>query len=490
MRRPIRPINQKEGSKIHPLEQKVFEFIRTHNLINRGDRVIVGVSGGPDSVALLNILNSIRYHLQIDKIIVAHFNHHLRPESDSEEEFVRDFSEKLGLDFFCSAADVARFSKETGLSIEEAARKCRYDFFYNLKRNLNANKIAVAHNANDRAEELILRLMRGAGPSAFSSIPLRLKTGVIRPLLGAYRNQILSYLNDKGIPYVIDASNELPLYQRNRVRHEVIPLLSEISGRDVNVLLNRLADLFSDEEDFWSEQLDKCWKLLNIHESRSLEFPDHAVLWNRNVFKNMHVALQRRLIRKAIGFLKDSLYGLFLDHVESIRRLLVGRTSGRFIKWKDVTVRVEGDYIIFQRDRHNECSDCGETMDFEEIEFPGCYEIERFGIYLIVKVLPVSCFPPKCEKDEAFMDAETVKWPLFLRLWQRGDRFCPLGMHGKSKKLHDFFIDEKIPKSLRKKVLIVADSEKICWVVGLRLDDRVKVTDRTKSVIHIKMAKL
>ncbi len=490
MLRQTQRINDKKGRKIHPLEQQVFDFIKLHNLITKGDRVIVGVSGGPDSLALLSVLNNLRYLLQIDRIVIAHFNHHLRPESGKEEKFVRDFSRKLELDFFCSGADVAKLSKESGLSIEEAARKCRYDFFFDLKKKLEADKIAVAHNANDRAEELVLRLIRGSGPSALSSIPIKHKNGIIRPLLSVYRSQIISYLNDKNIPYVMDASNELPIYQRNRVRHEVIPLLSEISGRNVNVLLNRLADLFSDEEDFWNDLLEKYWKRLNVQENKNLEFSSHAVLWNRNLFRSLHVALQRRLIRRAVEFLTGSVYGFFFDHVESIRRLVVGQTSGRVIKWKDISVRVEGNYIIFQRNVHNGSLDGKQEFGFREIELPGCYEIKEVGVSITVRVLPVACFSPECEENEAFMDAEAIKWPLVLRFWQKGDRFCPLGMRGRSKKLHDFFIDEKIPKSLRKKIPIITDAEKICWVVGLRLDDRVKVTDKTKSVIHVRVTRL
>ncbi len=483
MRQQIQRIKPKG---FHPLERLVLQFIKKHLLLEPHEKIIVCVSGGPDSIALLNILYNLQDVLNIEELFVAHFNHNLRPESSKEKVFVKDVARRLGLSFFSAEANIAKLSRDEKLSIETCARKYRYNFFFDLKKSVGANKITTAHNANDRAEELLLRLIRGVGPSGFSSLPVKTRTGIVRPLLCAYRGQILSYLEDKGIAYMVDSTNVLPLYQRNRIRLEVLPLLSKISGRKIEILLNRTADLCCDEDSFWEILLDEHWQRLSCPEYRNIS-GNKLVVWSRDQFKDLHKALQRRLIRKAIEYLEGNAYGLFLDHVEFMRRVATEAISGRHVRWHDVVFEVEGKFLIFRKDT-KKGSDDRSDIEFR-INSPGSYKFEEAGLKIMVKFVPPDFVSFSSEKNEAFMDADSVKWPLFFRFWRRGDRFCPLGMRGRSKKLQDFFTDRKIPKSQRSKTPIVADREKICWVVGLMLDERVRVTRETKRVIYVAVEK-
>ncbi|MBW1976029.1 MAG: tRNA lysidine(34) synthetase TilS [Deltaproteobacteria bacterium] len=471
-------MHQTSKTGLHPLEEKVFLECKNHDLILPGDFVIVAVSGGPDSIALLYSLYNLRSLLNISKLAVAHFNHKIRPEAEEEEKFVQFTAGKLALPFYREEADVKRVSTDEGLSLEMAARRCRYDFLLGLKEKLGANRVALGHTASDKAEEVLLRIIRGTGIRGLSSISRKGDNGVIiRPLLSIYRKEILTYLNELGISFKLDNSNESPAFQRNRVRHEVLPLLNDISGRDVVSLLNRLADVAEDEEQVWRSLISKWWRKVCLKNGGEGE-----IVWDRKIFASVPVAVQRRLIFKAVEELAGSSYGFFFERVEAVRDLILNSQSGRFIRWRNLEVLVDGGNAVFKLAKHN-----GDSSEFcYLLPEPGEYWLDELGAFIsISEVTKYATFPKN--PFEELIDADSLTWPLRIRPWQKGDRFIPLGMR-KFKKIQDFFVDEKVPLRLRRKVPILVDRDKVCWIIGYRLDDRLKVKPSSRKVFKLSLS--
>ncbi|NTW36847.1 MAG: tRNA lysidine(34) synthetase TilS, partial [Syntrophobacteraceae bacterium] len=212
-----------------PLPLRALDFIRRHQMVRPGGGLLVGVSGGPDSVALLHILKTLQSDLEIDRLTVAHFEHGLRGvESLEDRIFVEKLAADLGMECRCEAEDVRAVARQMRLSLEMAARLCRHRFFQDLATSMGGTPIALAHSANDQAEEVLMRLCRGTGPSGLGGMRPREGSGIVRPLLFASRTEIMHYLHELGVTYRLDSSNQVPACQRNRIRLEVMPLLEDI----------------------------------------------------------------------------------------------------------------------------------------------------------------------------------------------------------------------------------------------------------------------
>jgi tRNA(Ile)-lysidine synthase len=243
---------------LHPFQTQVLRFIRQHELIHAGDRVLVAVSGGPDSVALLHVLLALRPVLGVAKLITVHLDHQLRgEESRGDARFVRDLSREWGLDCFCESAAVHDYRRRWRVSLEMAARSCRHDFIARLMREQQAHSTALAHHADDQAEEILLRLLRGTGPGGLAGMAAKTPQGLIRPLLFATREDILAYTRDVQLSYRTDSSNLSPLCQRNVLRLEVLPLLRAHIHPQVVRTLSRCAELTRDEEAAWDHILEE-----------------------------------------------------------------------------------------------------------------------------------------------------------------------------------------------------------------------------------------
>jgi len=464
------------------LPARVAEYIGKNRLISAGDNLLAAVSGGPDSVALLTILTNLKDTLGIERITVVHFDHRLRgDESDEDREFVRALARRAELDFRCGTADVRSFARSRKISVEMAARECRHSFFTRTAAEFQANKIALGHTADDQAEEVMLRILRGTGPAGIQAMSPSSQDGVIRPLLFVTRHTILEYLRTCGMEFRSDSTNFEPWCQRNFLRLKVFPLLREAFHPQIAQTITRCADLAREEESWWESQIENHWSdiCLELSEGRcALDFER---------MKQLHPALMRRVLRSAVGMVKGSLSGVGLVHLEPLMDLIA---SGKAAK----SVRIPGG---IEAARHGaklvisskQCAAPDDpTYETLLVYEPGNYVFGKFCFRIRFCDAAEAYSAPDLGADCVRMDSDKLKWPLEFRTWRFGDRFRPLGMSG-SKKLQDFFTDSMVLKEERQKIPLLCDGEKICWVAGMRMDDRVKVGADTKQIIEVRLVR-
>lgn len=465
---------------LHPLERSVLDYIRHEQLLPGEMHALAAVSGGPDSLALLHVLLALQDTLGLQQITVLHFDHQLRAESRGEAEFVEALAKGFGLEFLLGTEDVLSVRRQHGMSLEMAARVCRHRFFMQSLDQVKARSVALGHTATDQAEEILLRLFRGTGPSGLSGMQPKTAEGIIRPLLFATRREVLSYLRDCGLSYRQDASNLDPFCQRNALRVEVFPLLEKHFHSKVEATLTRHAQLVRDEEAFWGEHLQGYWRKVcteETPESLTLSVPELLLL---------HTAPRRRILRMALERLQGNLLGIYAVHVESLCRLIAEGSSGKIIHLPGGLYGLRGEGSLTLSKGISQPSQSFLEQGTQSIESPGTYVFGGSTFTLRV----TECSPHMASAMEfhssnrAYLDDEKILWPLSIRFRRRGDCFRPLGFPG-TKKLQDFFVDAKIPRSERDRIPILCDEEKICWVVGLRPDDRVKVTGDTRRVLVV-----
>ena len=460
------------------LPELAAEYIRKNSLISRRDHVLTAVSGGPDSVALLAILADLKDTLGIERITVVHFDHRLRgDESGADREFVGALARSAGFEFRCGTADVRAYARSAKISVEMAARDCRHSFFMKTAAELNARKIALGHTANDQAEEVILRILRGTGPAGIQAMSPATAEGIIRPLLFATRDSVLEYLRGLEIEFRNDSTNFDPFCQRNFLRLKIFPLLREAFHPQIVETIARCADLAREEESWWASEIRTGWGEICLEMSEGWCALDLARL------KQLHPALVRRMLRFAIEKVRGNLSGIGLVHLEPLIELVFSGKTGKSVRFPGgvEAVRHGGKLIV----RLMECAASKYPHDeVLPIPGPGIYHFGEFGFDIELRD-DIDRRGPDFAAECVHMDADKLKWPLELRFRRLGDRFRPLGMTG-SKKLQDFFTDCMVPKEERQKITLLCDSEKICWVAGMRMDDRVKVEAHTRAILVVR----
>ncbi len=472
----------------HPLIRRTAAFIHEERLIDPGCALLVGVSGGPDSVALLHAMTALRELLRIDRITVLHFNHRLRGQaSDDDQGFVLLLSEKLGLNCLTGGEDVRGFADANGVSVEMAARMCRHRFFQETLAAGAADRLALAHTADDQAEEVLLRLFRGTGPSGMAGMLPKNRRGIIRPLLFAWRSEILDYLRAGGYDFREDESNRESFCQRNALRNEVIPLIRRHFHGRVQEAVVRHAELVRAEESWWHDQSEAHWSGVVREELSGRLALDCAAL------ASLHPALQRRILRRGIERLRGHLQRIYAVHVEALRNLALGAAGSAHL---DLPGRLRAcrrgaSLIVWvaQADGQGEAIEAHPAATFDEpgeYRFPGWEWTLSFVSSLGEQRVERSAPNAEDSVFEARMDADTLLWPLHVRAWMPGDRFMPLGLKG-MKKLQDYFVDRKVERNRRGLIPLLCDQEKICWVAGLQIDERVKVAPHTCRVLVVRL---
>ena len=462
------------------LRQRVLNFIQKERLIQPGDSVLPAVSGGPDSVAMLDVLHHLQPAFGFTIPAVLHFDHCLRGEESAlDREFVRSLAERLGLPFHCESKNVEAFRMHHGGSVEMAARACRHAFFRESMNRFGARRLALGHTASDQAEEVLLRLLRGTGPSGMRGMLPSGGNGIIRPLLMVERRNILEYLNDRGLSWREDASNALPVCRRNVLRLDILPALEREFHPAVTATLSRHTELVREEESWWGEYLRDLWPTVCSGESgreTALSVPK---------LRTLHRAVLRRVLRFAVERLRGNLMRIAAVHIDALVHGIEGDFSGVAAHLPEgLRVERSGDDLIFY-DKTVRAAPVQATSTM--IHGPGTVELPSFGLILKVEIsasLPSEDELKRGDGDVSFMDARKVHFPFEVRPWKPGDRFFPSGMSG-SKKLQDFFTDLKIPRNRRHTIPILCDREKICRIIGFRTDDRVKVTATTREVVRV-----
>jgi len=459
------------------LFNQVKRTIDRHGLLEKEDRLIVGVSAGVDSMVLLHSLNAYRktFHLSL---IVAHVNHGLRPEeSEKEAELVREESERLGLPFEYGQFNVKEFQKLGGLSPQDAGRRIRFHFFYDLLRRHHARKIALGHNAEDQVETILLRLIRGSGLQGLKGIlPIREET-VIRPLLETRRAEIESFALEKKIPFLSDSSNLKQDYLRNRIRLSLIPRIEAEYQPNFKEVLLRTSSILREENDYLEKGAEEAFeKLVRGEEGDFLfKFPE---------YQSLHRAIQRRVIKKILGKIYEPEMVIEEKEPSDLQKIdeALRSSSPSFLLELGGGMRVEKRYDTVLLGK-------GEVRPYppfeQELLSPGRTRIDEIGKEMIIEEISRDGLNDyQVDLDTALMDYERVRFPLTVRNFRPGDRFCPLGVKG-SQKLKDFFIDHKVPRFERPKIPLLISGEMITWVVGYRIDERVKVTEKTKKILKL-----
>ncbi len=449
--------------------------VKDHRMIKEGDRVVAAVSGGADSVCLLDVLSRLAPELGLS-LAVAHFDHGLRGAQDeSETGFVRDLAEGRGLPFYTEKASPPL--QDQGGSLEERAREARYAFLEMVRQEHCAASVAVGHTLDDQAETVLMRLLRGTGPSGLSGIPPVREPGIIRPLIKVRRRDIESYLEANGLSWRLDPTNLKTYHLRNRVRLELLPLLLDFQPKLVEHL-GELADLIRDEDALMA-RLAQGW----LKENASKD-PGPETALPLDLFLREHPALQRRIVRAALLEQAGGLRRIDREHVRAVTGLARGvRPQAGLDLPGGLEVRRSYDQLVFGSVRFSQ----DRAVVNHTFSAPGDYTVGRAGLRMVLELRnPDGIGSLNRGPWNAFLDAGSLRFPLTLRSVRPGDRFVPLGMQGR-RKVKDFLIDRKVPFKERSRAMLLLSGETPLWLCGYRIDERFKVRESTERVLEVRI---
>ena len=467
----------KSGRRAWPtLLHRVVKTIRSRALFGRGQHVLIAVSGGPDSIALLSLLHRLRLPWRLT-LTAAHFNYGLRgDESDADQAFVETLCRELDIPFRTMRLDVRR--RVRGLSLQAAARDLRYRAMNEIAQRCGADRIAVGHTADDQAETVLLWMLRGAGLTGLSGMPAGRDGIIVRPLYETKRNDIFTYLSAEGILFRQDSSNNKPIYLRNRIRQELIPVLERLVPSAVDALC-RLADLCRDDDRY----LDEHVHALSHPWIRPLS--DGGWTISESFLHKAPLAVQRRTVRELLRRVEPQRRSPRRDTVERVLRAISKQNGVSELVLPSGRVTVGKDSVRYVPLKSSKRS-VPRMPDRTVLAVPGGMTWAGTGQRIQVQEVTrqqIGGMVPT--KDCIVIDADRISQPLVVRAWQPGDRFCPHGMEGHSKKLQDFFIDAKLSRGDRGRVPLVVAPEGIVWVIGYRQDERWLATPDTKRYMTL-----
>ncbi len=484
----------------------VIKTIDSFNMVQKGDRILISVSGGPDSVFLTYIFYYLKKDLDLT-ILGFHLDHLTRNgQSTKDALFVERLYKKLSIELIKKKLDVGKWCRQKKLTFQEGARKLRIELLIEACKKNNIDKIALGHNTDDNIETFLMRLIRGAGSRGLSGMqPVRDK--FIRPLINTPRKDIINYLEENDIRYCIDKTNLENIYFRNKIRNSLIPFIKENFLKKFDKNLIKSIELLRAENDF----------IINYSENKLIQI----AYFNKEPGKNyinfikvpvleissMPDAVRRRVILSGIEKIKGNLIDISSSNINDILKIcrMGGGRKEINISKNIVLIKDYRDIYIFninrldklpkelkallcEKKKVEEGSTSGKQL---EVGIGKRIKSEEFGIEIFSEVL--DAYKTRVDFNliksmEAFVDYDKIKFPVKVKRWASGDRFFPLGMK-KEKKLHDFFIDCKVSRNYRRQVPIFIDREKIIWIGNYRIDERVKINESTKKVLHIKLFK-
>jgi tRNA(Ile)-lysidine synthase len=454
--------------------EKVKQEITKYGLLKQNENVVVALSGGPDSTALVITLSQIAPAMGL-QLIVAHFNHGLRGhDADEDERFARRLTKKLGLSFVCRKMDQKAVIK--GRSPEEIYRRERYFFFDEVAKSNHAHKIALGHNLQDQAETVLLHLLRGSGLEGLKGIMPMRDGKYIRPLIGTSREEIITFLNEAGIAYRQDISNESNLYLRNKIRLELLPYLKKEFNPRIDEALAQMAEILREDNNFIKEYVNKALKSTRIKKQKN------RVVLNIQYINLLPIAIQRRLFKELLENFNVEKNGITFLHINALNNLLFNPESGKKICLPfGIEARREYENLILER-----AGDYSKQMEYSyQVEIPGSIYLPERNLTVHLRVLKKK----KIEfnvKNKNYFDLDRIRFPLILRNRREGDWFQPLGMSGRQK-LKSLFIDHKIPQRKRHEIMVLADQRAVIWIENMHLNDQVKITPETKNVLELEI---
>jgi tRNA(Ile)-lysidine synthase len=443
------------------IEKRLNEFIVKQKLVSINEKIIVACSGGCDSVVLSVLLHKLNY-----KIVLAHCNFQLRgDEANGDEHFVKSLAEQLNIDFHVVHFDTEKYASENKLSIQQAARNLRYDWFEKLRLEIGFDKIATAHHLNDSIETTFINLIRGTGIAGLTGISSK-NGNIVRPLLFADRKEIEEYATQNNISFRTDSSNLNDDYTRNKIRHQIIPLLKEMNPSFEKTMQKNIERFTTTENIFTASVQKKISKALvqNNNEWRiNLKLIHHHFAYSALLFE----------LLKPFGFNASQ-----VDDIVEAKELKSGAEyfseKYRMVLHQHFLVITENkpidNSVIFIQQYQEKAELQNELLKIKVSDRQGELKFDD-------------------NKNMAMMDFKNITFPLVLRRWKQGDYFYPLGMNKKKKKLSDFFTQQKLSKVDKEKVWLLCSGDYILWVIGMRQDERFKVTEQTKQIIKFEITK-
>lgn len=458
------------------LTQSILSTVRRFSMIEAGDKVLCAVSGGPDSVALLHALWSLRDELGIS-LCVAHMNHSFRgAESDADAEYVCDLAANLGLECIVEKVDVPAIRRALRLTPEEAARMVRYEFLQRTAIEVGATRVAFGHTADDQVETVLLNLLRGTGVDGLSGMP-PVRGKIIRPLIEVRRADVEAYIEANHLHPRLDATNLMAAYTRNRVRLDLLPMLRREYNTDIDAGILRLAELAREDTAYLNmEACEALGRLVVAREPHSISLDPERLL-------SYPLAIRRRVIREAVREVRGELADIGFLHIEELVRLLDMGTDFEYVLPGGTYLRRTRTALTVLSSRPGEVP----IIYCYEVLVPGETHIPEIDAGITAEVCPTRVEHIRERgSTEAVLDWGTISGKLRVRNWEPGDRIRPLGLRG-SKKIQDLFVDGKIPREVRHKVPLVVDDEKVLWVVGLAISDEAKVTRNTREFLLLEV---
>ena len=446
-------------------------------LISPGDKVLVAVSGGADSLALLYLLEQFSKELGYE-LFVAHLNHLARgKESEEDASFVEKEANKFSLPVFIDKIDVEKCGLKS--SFQESARILRYQFLEDVLTSIKGNKIALGHTADDRIETVLMNFLRGTGLRGLAGIP-EARGHVVRPILSCTRSEIEGFLDGQNLIYRTDSSNNETKYLRNKIRHEVIPFLKTFNP-DISGNLLGLAEIARGEEQWMSEKTRELYSQLVTNKNGDLCF-------EITEFENQPLAMKRRLIRESFYRLNGSLREITALHVQQVLNLFSRARVGCWLKLPG-NVRVVCGYDTVCFSLFDDSASTEIDKKTKKLKIPGLTSLPQIGIQFQARLVAPP-MPNTVDHKQAYLDFEKTGEDIQIRFFQPGDSFVPLGMTG-HKKVKSYFIDQKVPREERSLVpILTKDHDDIIWVYGERISDSFRVADNTKKVLFIEGKRL
>jgi len=484
---------------------QVIGTIEEYSLLERGEPVVVGVSGGPDSLCLLHVLKHLAPEYEVT-LHVAHLEHGIRgEESEADARFVAHLARQWEFPITVEHANVPRLAKEEGLAIEEAARRARYGFLARVAVHIGASRIAVGHNADDQAETVLMHFLRGSGLAglrgmlplsplgelrlgeALRDSPLAAALRLIRPLLEVPRSEIEGYCRRNALEPRFDRSNLDTTYYRNRLRHELLPTLEDYNP-NIREVLRRTAQVMAADYELLRRELEEAWGQILCQES------EEAVLFDLEGWRALPLSLRRSTLREAIHCLRRSLRNINWVHVENARRVAErGNTGDQATLPRHLMLNVGYEGLLVAREGYVPPVDWPTVEAPLPIAVPGATHLPgtewQLTAQLIDRAHLAGAALHSGERWQAFLDADVVGEGVILRPRRTEDRFQPLGMGGHSQRLRAFMINAKVPAQHRDQVPLLIAGERILWVCGWREDERAKVTESTQHILWLRFVR-
>ncbi|RMF04864.1 MAG: tRNA lysidine(34) synthetase TilS [Chloroflexi bacterium] len=479
---------------------------RKHGLLRQNDSVVVGVSGGADSLCLLHLLVNLQSALNL-RLTVAHLNHQLRPvHANADAQFVAQLAQKWNLPLEQERQNVAELAAGRKQSVEEAARQARYAFLWRVAHRVGAAKIAVGHNADDQVETVLMHFLRGSGlhglrgmlpavpvsglrlhPDDIAGLPLEPSPQIIRPLLDISRADIEEYCQTHHLFPRQDYTNQDTTYFRNRLRHELLPQL-ESYNPNIRQVIRRTARVVAADVQLLKAQLDAVWPEVARTETTQ------QIVFDRERWLALPLALKRATIRRAVNQLRHSLRDIGFEHVETAVSVAeLGQTGAQATLPAGLRLVVSYNQLVVAP-----VDSAAPPPDTEPwlaagssilLAVPGVTPLPGSPWRLAATLLPAEDADwaniQHAGRWEAYLDADVAGEPLTLRTRQPGDVFCPLGMAGHRQKLNEFMINQKIPAHRRPHIPLLAAGKQVLWVCGFRPDERAQIKSNTKQVLYL-----